>query len=292
LPGVFSEIALDIINYSHEKNIPSYDETTNKGLLRHVFIRQGFHSKEIMVCLVVTKASALKFSGLCEILTEKYKDIKSIVMNINSDNTNVILGKKTVTLWGVDKINDTMCGNSISIAPEAFYQINTPQAEKLYSIAKNFAKLNGNEVLLDLYCGAGTIGLSMASEVKKVIGVEIVPQAVDNAKENAKKSNIENAEFICSDAAKAAEKLADDGIKLDIAVMDPPRKGSDSVTLDSVIRMNPAKIVMVSCNPATAARDCAYLCENGYNCEMVQAVDMFPRTTHVECVVLLSRNED
>lgn len=210
-------------------------------------------------------------------------------MNINPENTNVILGKKTVTLWGKNEIQDIMCGNKINISPEAFYQVNTNQAEKLYAVAANLADFKGNEILLDLYCGAGTIGLSMASKVKKLIGVEIIPQAVKNAMENAHSSNIFNSEFICSDAGKAAAKLKESGIIPDIIILDPPRKGCDNLTLDSVLQMNPKKIIMVSCNPATAARDCSYLCQNGYIAEKIQSVDMFPRTIHVECVVLMSR---
>lgn len=289
LPNIFSHIAEEIIEYAVKNNIKSYDENTSKGLLRHIFIRQGYHSKEIMVCFVVTKASAVRFSGLCKILSEKYHDIKSIVMNINPDNTNVILGKKTVTLWGKNKIQDMMCGNNINIAPESFYQVNTNQAEKLYAIAANFADFKGNETLLDLYCGAGTIGLSMASKVSKLIGAEIIPQAVENAIENAHNSNVHNAEFICSDAGKAAKKLVNYGVKPDVIILDPPRKGCDNETLNAVLKMNPQKIVMISCNPATAARDCSYLCQNEFSVEKIQAVDLFPRTTHVECVVLLTK---
>lgn len=289
LPDIFDHIASDVIEFALQNNIKGYDENTGRGLLRHIFIRQGFHSKEIMVCFVVTKALAIKFTRLCEVLTEKYQDIKSIVMNINPENTNVILGKKTVTLWGKNEIQDIMCGNKINISPEAFYQVNTNQAEKLYAVAANLADFKGNEILLDLYCGAGTIGLSMASKVKKLIGVEIIPQAVKNAMENARSSNIFNSEFICSDAGKAAAKLKESGIIPDIIILDPPRKGCDNLTLDSVLQMNPKKIIMVSCNPATAARDCSYLCQNGYIAEKIQSVDMFPRTIHVETVCLLSK---
>ena len=182
-----------------------------------------------------------------------------------------------------------MCGNIISISSRAFYQVNSPQAEKLYKIAEEFADLKGNEKLLDLYCGTGTIGLSMADKVKKLIGAEIIPQAVENACENAENSGIENAEFICSDAGKAANKLAESGNLPDVVIVDPPRKGCDKLTLDSIVKMHPDKIVMVSCNPATAARDCAYLEDNGFKTVKVKAVDMFPRTGHVECVVLMSR---
>lgn len=291
LPDIFSRIADHIIDYTNVNNISGYDEKTGKGLLRHIFIRKGHYSDNIMVCLIVTKAATLKFKALCDELTEKFKDIKSIVMNINPDNTNVILGKKTVKLWGNGSVSDFMCGNEIDISPESFYQVNTPQAEKLYSQAKDFAQLSGNEILLDLYCGAGTIGLSMADSVKRLIGVEIIPQAIENAKKNAEKNGIENTEFICADAGEAAERLAHSKIMPDVVILDPPRKGCDYKTLDAVIKMNPQKIVMISCNPATAARDCAYLNSNRYEVQKVRAVDMFARTTHVECVVLMSRVE-
>lgn len=291
LPEIFSDIAKHIINYTNHNSIPAYDEQTKKGLLRHIFIRQGYHSEELMICLVVTKHSETLFRQLCSELSEKYSNIKSIVMNINPDNTNVILGKKTVVLYGESCISDIMCGNTVDIAPQAFYQVNTHQAEKLYQQAAEFAQLSGNELLLDLYCGAGTIGLSMADKVKKLIGVEIIPQAVDNAKKNAERNNIENAEFICADAGKAAQELAEKNTKPDVIVLDPPRKGCDANTLDAVVSMNPEKIVMISCNPATAARDCKILSENDYTVEKVRAVDLFPRTTHVECVVLMSRDK-
>ena len=289
LPDVFTQIADTVMEYLNRNKIQGYDETAHKGTVRHIFIRQGYHSKEIMVCLVTASSKKEKFDGLCDVLTEKYPQVKSIVMNVNPDNTNVILGKKTITLRGKPHITDTMCGNSIDIAPEAFYQINTPQAEALYRQAEEFAELKESDTLLDLYCGAGTIGLSMAKKAKRLLGVEIIPQAVENARKNANANGIDNAEFICSDAGKAADELARQGIRPDVITIDPPRKGCDTLTLDSVVTMSPDRIVMISCNPATAARDCAYLETKGYRVHKARAVDMFPRTDHVECVVLLSR---
>lgn len=289
LPEELCSIAEYIVNYCEANNVKAYDEAANKGLLRHIYLRKAWATGEIMVCLVAAEKS--DFGDLCAELTKKYKAVKCVVVNVNPDNTNVILGKNTYSLFGGKKITDIMCGNVISIAPEAFYQINTPQAQKLYSIAKDYAQPDADKILLDLYCGAGTIGLSMADSIKKLIGVEIVPQAVKNARENAVGSNIQNAEFICSDAGTAAENLLKCGISPDIVIMDPPRKGCDFPTLDSVIKMNPEKIVMISCNPSTAARDCAYLQKYNYICTKVRAVDLFPRTGHVECVVLMSRVE-
>lgn len=289
LPDEFCDIAQYVVDYCEKNNISAYNEISHKGILRHIYLRKAPATGEVMLCLVV--ARKYDFLPLCQELTSNFSTIKTIALNINSDNTNVILGKKTVILSGSGKITDNMCGNVISIAPQAFYQINSPQAEKLYKIAEEFAELDGTQNLLDLYCGAGTIGLSMASKVKKLTGVEIIPQAVENAKENALNSNIQNAEFICSDAGMAAEKLSEKSELPDVVIMDPPRKGCDKLTLDSVVKMNPEKIVMISCNPATAARDCAYLAENGYIVEKTRAVDLFPRTGHVECVVLMSRND-
>lgn len=181
-----------------------------------------------------------------------------------------------------------MCGNKISLSPLSFYQVNTAQAEKLYGIAAEFAALTGNEDVLDLYCGAGTIGLSMAGKAKHITGAEIIPQAVENAKLNARENGIENADFICADAGQAAKLLCDNGRAPDVIITDPPRKGCDALTLDSIVKMSPKRVVMVSCNPATAARDCRYLADKGYKLQKVRAVDLFPGTGHVECVCLMS----
>ncbi|MGN0621643.1 MAG: 23S rRNA (uracil(1939)-C(5))-methyltransferase RlmD [Porcipelethomonas sp.] len=292
LPEIFSNITETVMEYVHTNNIRLYNEADGKGTLRHIYLRLAPKTHEIMVCLIVKKDCREKLGELCSILTEKFPDIKSIVMNINPENTNVILGKKTVTLSGKRKICDTLCSNKINIAPEAFYQINSPQAERLYRKAEEFAGLTGNENLIDLYCGAGTIGLSMASSVKHLTGIEIVPQAIENAKENAQQSGIKNADFICSDAGKAAVKLLESGTKPDVVILDPPRKGCDTAAIEAVSRMSPEKIIMISCNPATAARDCAVFEQNGYKTVKVQSCDLFPRTTHVECVVLMSRVKD
>ena len=225
-------------------------------------------------------------------LSEEFKNIKSVVMNINPKNTNVILGSENITLMGSDTIKDTMCGNVTELSPMSFYQVNTEQAENLYGCAKEYACLDGNETVLDLYCGAGTIGLSLAKDVKRVIGCEIVPEAIENARINARVNGHGNAEFFCGDAGEFAAKLAGDGVKPDAAVIDPPRKGCDSLTLDSLVKMSPSRIVMISCNPATAARDAKYLCERGYALEKVRAFDLFGRTGHVECVALMTKQTE
>ena len=290
-PNVFGEIVQVIIDYVNSNKIMAYDEKTQKGLLRHIYLRQGSYTDEIMVCLVVTKIDKQKFLPLVKILTDTFKNVKSIVLNLNDKNTNVILGKRCVTIFGEDEINSVMCNNKIKLSPLSFYQVNTKQAEKLYNIAKEYANLSGNEFLVDLYCGTGTIGLSMAHDVKNLVGVEIVGQAVNNAMQNAVSNNINNAQFICSDAGEYAQKLVKINSSPDVVIVDPPRKGCDKNTLDAIIAMNPDRLVYISCNPATLARDAAYLVENGYIVKRAKAVDLFPRTTHVETVVLITRTE-
>ncbi len=288
-PEIFSSITADILEYINKKKLPVYDETKGTGIMRHIYLRKGAYSNEIMVCLVVRKEMSRQLSALCGRLTEKYPDIKSIVMNINPTRTNVILGEECVTLWGSDTISDTMCSNKIEISPLSFYQINTPQAERLYAKALEYAAPEGNEVIADLYCGAGTIGLSMAHRAKKIVGIEIIPEAVENAKKNAAENNISNAEFYCGDAGEVFEQLHKNGCNPDIIVVDPPRKGCSQDSLDVILSAAPRKIVMISCNPATAARDAKYLSDNGYNVERVCGGDFFPGTKHVECVVKMIR---
>lgn len=290
-PVLFQQVLDVILQYVAEKSISVYQEETGTGILRHIYLRQGWHTGELMVCLVVRKPIERQLKGLIERLTAAFPQVKSIVMNCNPARTNVILGEKNVLLWGSETITDILCGNRIFLSPHAFYQVNTEQAERLYGIAKEFAALQGTERLLDLYCGAGTIGLSMADAAASVLGVEIVPQAVENAKENARQSGISNAEFLCGDAGTVAQKLEQEQLQPDVIVVDPPRKGCDQNALDAMAKMHPERIVMISCHPATAARDCAVLQEMGYAVQKVQPVDLFPGTGHVECVVLLSQQK-
>ncbi len=288
-PKVFGAVVHTVLDYAEKRRISAYCEESNTGILRHIYLRKGYYSDEMMVCLVVRKAIERELRGLIDVLTTQFPQVKSIVMNVNPEQTNVILGKKTVTLWGNDVITDTMCGNVVDISPLSFYQVNTAQAERLYGAAKEFAALTGKERLLDLYCGAGTIGLSMADAAGTVLGVEVIPTAVENARANAVRNGIENAEFLCGDAGKIAQRLAKERMLPDVIVADPPRKGCDEQTLDAICQMNPQRIVMISCNPATAARDCAWLCRKQYQIQKVQPVDLFPGTGHVECVVLMSK---
>ncbi len=290
-PEIFSSITHDILDYIDSKKLSVYDEVSGNGLLRHIYLRRGTHSGEIMVCIVARKDVSRQLSSLCRNLTEKYSDIKSIILNINPKRTNVILGEKCITLWGNDHINDTMCGNSIQISPLSFYQVNTVQAEKLYAKALEYASPSTTDTIADLYCGAGTIGLSMAHKAGKIIGVEIVPDAVKNAQFNAKMNNISNAEFYAGDAGNVFAELSKKGCSPDIIILDPPRKGCSEDTLRTVTNAAPQKIVMISCNPSTAARDAKLLSQHGYNTVKVCGADLFPRTRHVECVVLMSRKK-
>ncbi len=290
-PEIFSDIISSSLEFINSKKLSVYDENTHTGILRHIYLRKGNYSGQIMVCFVVRKDLSRQLLPLAEMLRRKFSDISSIVMNVNPDKTNVILGDNWKVLSGEAQISDTMCGNTIQISPPSFYQINTVQAEKLYAKALEYAAPESDDILADLYCGAGTIGLSMANNVKSVIGIEIVPEAVENAKENAMKNNILNADFYCGDAGRIFSHLRSKGCAPDIIVVDPPRKGCSADTLDTIIAAAPKKIVMISCNPATAARDAKYLSLNGYSPDKVTGVDLFPRTGHVECVVLMSRNK-
>lgn len=288
-PEVFEGIIEQIMEYVNAKDIPAYDEFTGKGLLRHIYLRRGEHTHEIMLCLVVTsKTAAGAFKALYSGLCESFPDIKSIVLNINSKNTNAILGGEFITVYGKDTIDDIMCGKRITLSPASFYQVNTPQAERLYRLAGEYADIKEGEILLDLYCGTGTIGLSLHKPGCRLIGADIVPSSIENAKKNALQNGID-AEFICADAAKAAEVFFERGERPDVIIADPARKGCDRPTLEYMAKMQPKRIVMISCDHSTAARDIAILRELGYEMTDCAAVDMFPRTTHVECVALLTK---
>lgn len=288
-PLIFARIQSKILQLIKQNNISVYDSITGKGLVRHIYLRIAEATDEIMVCLVVTSCKDKKLARLAAELKESFSEISSIILNENSQMTNVILGKRCITLEGTDTITDILCGVHVKLSALSFYQVNHDQAEALYKKAIEYAAPDSSDILLDLYCGAGTIGLSAAKFVKEVIGVEIIPEAVEDAKENARINQIHNARFICSDAGQAAKKLAEEGIRPDIIIVDPPRKGLDQDVIDAIIKMSPSRLVMVSCNPATAARDAALLHSQGYVINAITPVDMFPRTAHVECVCLLKR---
>ena len=287
---LLNEIAQYTVSLLNKLRIPAYNEEKRSGIVRHIYLRKAWVTNQVMLCLVCTKADFRDRDKLCNLIKEKFDEITTIVINVNSKNTNVILGEKNVPVIGDGKITDKLCGVEIEISPHSFYQVNHDGAEQLYSIAKESLKLSKDDILLDMYCGTGSIGLSMADSIKQLVGVEIIPQAVENAKINAKKMGFDNARFICGDAKEAAKILLDEKFLPTAVVVDPPRKGCDEETLDAIISMNVPKISMISCNHATAARDCKYLAEHGYNVEFVQPFDMFPRTKHVECVILLTKN--
>ncbi len=291
-PKEFEHIVNAVLFFVKQKHISIYDEAAHKGLLRALYIRKAEITGEVGICLVLNGDKIPEEKMLVSLLSTQFPNIVSIVLNTNKDRTNVVLGKHFRTVFGKDYITDILCGVKVDISPAAFYQVNHDGAEKLYSIAADFADLKGDELLLDLYCGAGTIGLSMAEKAGKLIGVEIVPEAIENAKINAARKGVTNAEFICADAGKAAETLKNRGLTPDVIILDPPRKGCTEDALKTVAEMNPNRIVMVSCNTATMARDLKYLATLGYTPTKIQPMDMFPRTAHVECVVCLSRETE
>ncbi len=293
-PGVLNDIGNALCRFFAENGIQPYNEETGRGLVRHIFLRRGAHSGQIMVCLVCTRPNLPHTDALCTRLREQFADIATILLNVNSKNTNVILGTETHTLYGPGYIEDTLCGVPVQLGPLSFYQVNTLAAERLYGIAAQYAQLTPDDLLLDLYCGMGTIGLSMVDHCRELVGVEIVPEAIESAKANAARMGDAVAAkscFFCADAGQAATRLAAEGLHPDVVMLDPPRKGCDEPTLSAVVRMAPRRVVYVSCNPATAARDAAWLEQNGYHAEKVQPVDLFPRTKHCETVVLLSKGE-
>ena len=293
-PGVLNDIGNALCRFFAENGIQPYNEETGRGLVRHIFLRRGAHSGQIMVCLVCTRPNFPHADALCTRLREQFADIATILLNVNSKNTNVILGTETHTLYGPGYIEDTLCGVPVQLGPLSFYQVNTLAAERLYGIAAQYAQLTPDDLLLDLYCGMGTIGLSMVGRCRELVGVEIVPEAIESAKSNAARMGdavAAKSRFFCADAGQAATRLAAEGLHPDVVMLDPPRKGCDEATLSAVVRMAPRRVVYVSCNPATAARDAAWLENNGYHAEKVQPVDLFPRTKHCETVVLLSKGE-
>ena len=291
-PGVLNEIGNALCTFFAQQGIRPYDEQSGKGLVRHIFLRRGAHSGQIMVCLVCTRAKLPHAEQLCTALRGQFPAISTILLNVNAKNTNVILGSENHILYGPGYIEDTLCGVPVRLGPLSFYQVNTLAAERLYGVAAQYAQLTPDDALLDLYCGMGTIGLSMAEQCRELIGVEIVPEAIESAKANAARMGeavAAKSRFFCADAGQAATQLAAEGLHPDIVMLDPPRKGCDEATLSAVVRMAPRRVVYVSCNPATAARDAAWLEQNGYHTEKVQPVDLFPRTKHCEAVLLLTK---
>ncbi len=288
-PVAFESALKAVLAWATAWQVPVYDETTGQGLLRHVYIREGAESGERMVCLVCTGGKLPHPEDLVERLRKAVPGLASVTVNLNKEDTNVVLGPTCYALYGNPYITDRLCGLQFRLSPLSFYQVNHAQAERLYRLAADAAALTGQERLLDLYCGTGTIGLSMAHRVRELVGVEIVPQAVEDAVRNAADNGITNARFLAADAAQAARQLAHEGWAPDVVVLDPPRKGCAPSLIDTVVRMQPQRVVYVSCDPATLARDIKLFSAQGYPVQTVTPVDMFPRTPHAECVCLLTR---
>ena len=294
---VNAEILQMIVDFMNQYHVSAYDETTGQGLVRHVLIRYGFHTKEIMVCLVINGDNLPKSEKLVDKLIQ-IPGMTSITYSVNQENTNVIMGRDIHVLWGQSYITDYIGNVKYQVSPLSFFQVNPVQTEKLYGFALEYADLKGEETVWDLYCGIGTISLFLAQKAKKVYGVEIVPQAIEDAKHNAEINGIQNAEFYVGKAEEVLpeyyaryEREHGEKAHADVIVVDPPRKGCEETLLQTMLQMQPARIVYVSCDSATLARDLKYLCENGYELRRVKPTDMFGMTVHVECVVLLSRKE-
>lgn len=285
------EIIVTIRNMmKHYRMIP-YNEDTGFGFLRHVLVKRGFTSGEIMVVLVTGTPMFPGKNAFIKELLKKHPEITTIIQNINREHTSLVLGNTEKVLYGKGTIEDSLCGCVFRISAKSFYQINPIQTEKLYSTAIDYAELTGEETVIDAYCGIGTIGIIAAQKAKEVIAVEVNKDAVFDAKNNAERNNTQNIKFYCDDAGKFMTNMASDGKSADVVFMDPPRAGSDEAFLSSVVTLNPKRIVYVSCNPETQERDLKYLIRNGYKVRKIQPVDMFPHTNHVETVALLSRQK-
>ncbi|MCL2105740.1 MAG: 23S rRNA (uracil(1939)-C(5))-methyltransferase RlmD [Oscillospiraceae bacterium] len=290
-PEVFGDIARAVCAWAEENGCGVYDDATGKGLLRHIYLRQTQNGARIMACLVINGQNIPRADRLISALRAQSTAIKGIALNHNSAATNVALGRQTSVIWGTERITEILCGMRFSLSPLSFFQVNPAQAERLYTIAGEYAALTGTERVLDLYCGTGTIGLTMAVQARELVGVETVPQAVEDAERNAAENGIANARFLRMDAAEAAARLASEGWRPDVIVVDPPRKGCDEALLRTMARMKPGRIVYISCDPATLARDLALLEGLGYTVRELRPVDMFPRAGHVEAICWLSKQE-
>ena len=278
-----------VLKWASTYRVPAYDEQTHSGLLRHIYVRHAAATGEVLVCLVVNGGRLPHEAELVAALREAVPGLHSVVLNENLRRGNAVLGEKTRVLWGADAIEDELCGLRFRISPRSFYQVNRDQAEVLYGKALDAAGLTGNETVLDLYCGTGTITLCLARRAKQVVGVEVVEAAIADAKQNARRNGIENARFFCADAGQAAQTLAREGTRPDVIVVDPPRKGLSADVIEAISAMSPQRVVYVSCDPATLARDVKLLNAKGYALRHAESVDLFPRCAHVETVVLLSR---
>ena len=290
LPPEMDRVKELVIAHMNRFHIPAYDEEKHTGLVRHIFVRQGAVSGQVLVCLCVNGRRLPHGQALVDAL-QAISGFTSLVLSVNEKPGNTILGEEFITLYGPGYIEDTLCGLTFRLSPRSFYQVNHHQAQRLYETAIREAAITKEDTVLDLYCGVGTITLAMAGAAGRVIGVEVVPQAVEDAKDNALRNGITNAEFICGDAGAAALALERQGIRADVVVVDPPRKGLNADAIEALVRFDPKRIVSVSCDPATLARDVGILNEKGYFPRRVTAADLFPRCAHVESIVCLSREK-
>ena len=291
LPEETDTVKAAVMDYVNQYRVTVYDEAAHKGLLRHIYVRRGAVSGQILVCLVCNGDQLPKVEELLKRL-KKIPGFATLVLSVNTKKGNAVLGDRFITLHGPGYIEDTLCGLTFRLSPRSFYQVNHAQAQRLYEAAIAQAEITREDLVLDLYCGVGTITLAMAGAAGKVIGVEVVPQAVEDAWDNARRNGIENAEFFCGDAGQAALALEKQGVKPDVVVVDPPRKGLNADTIEALHRMGPRRIVYVSCDPATLARDVALLKQRGYTLKNALACDLFPRCSDIESVVTLTKLPD
>lgn len=279
-----------VIDYVNQYRISTYDEENHRGLLRHIYVRRGAVSGQILVCLVVNGEGLPHAEQLVEEL-KKIPGFTTLVLSVNTRKGNAVLGDRFITLYGPGFIEDTLCGLNFRLSPRSFYQVNHHQAQRLYQTAIDQAGITKSDTVLDLYCGVGTITLAMAASAGRVLGVEVIPQAVEDARDNARRNGIQNAQFFCGDAGQAALELEKQGIHPDVITVDPPRKGLNADTIEAICRMSPRRLVYVSCDPATLARDVSALKDRGFHLQSAQAADLFPRCAHVETVALLSKEK-
>ncbi len=285
------EIIVTIRKLLKSFKMKTFDDNKMTGFLRHVLVKRGFSSGEIMVVLVTGEEQFKSKRSFVNALLGRHPEITTIVQNINNRRTSLVLGSKSIVIYGQGTIKEQLCGYTFSISPKAFYQINPVQTEILYNKAMEFADISKEDIVIDAYCGTGTIGIIASKYAGRVIGVELNKDAVKDAKNNAKLNNVHNIDFVCADAGKYMVGLAEENLKADVVIMDPPRAGSDTNFLKSVVKLSPKKIVYISCNPETLKRDLTYLSRNKYKVRKIQPVDMFPHTEHVETVCLLSRKD-
>ena len=290
LPEETDRVKDIVIDYVNKFRVSVYDEKSHTGLLRHIYVRKGQVSGQILVCLIINGERIPKPQALIEDL-KKIPGFTTLVLGVNTQKGNAILGDRFISLYGEGFIEDRLCGLNFRLSPRSFYQVNHDQAQRLYQAAIAQAEITREDLVLDLYCGVGTITLTMAGAAGRVIGVEVIPQAIEDAKDNARRNGIENAEFFCGDAGKAALELEKQGLHPDVIVVDPPRKGLNGDTIEALDRMQPRRIVYVSCDPATLARDAALLKQRGFVLKNAQAADLFPRCAHVESIVCLVREK-